>query len=94
MTDFYHVYISPKKGITAQQVEEKMNLAVDWFRYTPNLWVLYTTLNEDNWQERLRPLVDPDGNMFICRLDIRRHNGWMSKRFWDWIKTKQVPFQR
>jgi len=85
MGNFYHVFIEPKEGVTPQQVEDKMNLAVDWFRCTRNVWVLYTTSDHDKWQERLRPLVDPKGSLFICRLDVNERNGWMIRTFWDWL---------
>ncbi len=88
MADFYHVFIQSKVGVSPDQVEEKMNLAVDWFRCTPNVWVLYSTSDEDKWQSRLKPLVVPRGSLFICRLDIANRNGWMSKQFWKWIRDK------
>ena len=89
MTSFYHVFIQPKKGITYDNVEKKMNLSLDWFRCTSSVWILYSTSRIDKWQERLRPLVDPDGNLFVCRLDITKRNGWMTDEFWNWIKKNQ-----
>lgn len=89
MADFYHVWIRPKPGVSAVQIEEKMNAALDWFRCTPSVWILYTSSDEDKWELRLKPLVDPDGKLFICRLDMRHYNGWMTKDFWDWIKKNQ-----
>ena len=88
MTEFYHVFINPKEGVTRSQIEEEMNLAIDWFRCTQNVWVLYTTSDADKWLTRLRPFVDPEGSLFICRLDISRRNGWMTKKFWSWIREK------
>ncbi len=89
MADFYHMYIRHKGGVTADQVEEKMDLASDWFRHTASEWVLYTTSDANVWQARLLPLVEPDGSLFICRLDIGRYNGWMPQSFWDWIEKER-----
>ncbi len=89
MANFYHVFIQPKKGVTSEQVEKKMNLSKDWFRCTDSVWILYSTSRIDKWQERLRPLVEPGGSLFICRLDISNRNGWMKKEFWNWIKTNE-----
>ena len=86
MANFYHVFIQPKKGVTSDQVEEKMNLSKDWFRCTPSVWILYSTSRIDKWQERLKPLVDPGGSLFLCRLDMSKRKGWMKREFWDWIK--------
>ena len=94
MSEFYHVFIRPKEGVTYEQVEKTMNLAVDWFRCTQEVWVIYTTSDHNKWQARLKPLVSPQGSLFICRLDIRQRNGWMDKKFWEWIREKtQRPQQ-
>ena len=89
MANFYHVYIRSKKDVTYEQVKAKMDLSVDWFRCTTQVWVLYSTSRIAKWQERLLPLVDPDGNLFICKLDMSESNGWMSQEFWDWIDKNQ-----
>ncbi len=88
MANFYHIFIQPKQGITPDTVKQKMDLAIDWFRYTPNNWIVYTSSDQDKWLSRLRPLVEPDGSLFICKLDISGRNGWMSKEFWDWIRSR------
>lgn len=89
MANFYHVFIQPKKGITDEEVEKKMNLSLDWFRCTPSVWVLYSTSKIDKWQERLRPLVDPKGNLFICKLVISKRKGFMEHEFWEWVKKNE-----
>lgn len=86
---FIHVYITPKNGVTREKVEEKMNLAVDWYRYTNHLYIVYTTSDIPKWQSRLQELVEPDGFMFICEFNIRNYNGWMQQGFWDWIKKSR-----
>jgi hypothetical protein len=89
MASFYHVFIQPRKGVTYDEVEAKMNPSFDWFRCTQSVWVLYSTSQIDKWQERLRPLVEPDGSLFVCRLDMTSRNGWMSRRFWEWVKKNE-----
>jgi hypothetical protein len=82
---FMHIYISPKKDVTREKVEEKINLGLDWYRYTNNIYIVYTTSDITKWQSRLLELVDPDGFMFICEFNINNYNGWMAQNFWDWI---------
>ena len=82
---FYHIYISSKPDVAASDVQAKMNLAIDWFRYDPKNWIVYTTSNANKWQLRLRPLADPGGQLFICRLDISDRQGWMNPEFWKWL---------
>lgn len=86
---FMHIYISPRKDITRDKVEEKINLGLDWYRYTNEIYIVYTTSDVTKWQGRLLELVDPGGFMFICEFNIRKYNGWMAKDFWDWIEKKR-----
>ena len=88
MSDLYHIFIAPNAGIERQQVEIQMNLAVDWFRYHDRCYVVETTSNEDKWQERLRPLVHPNGALFICKLDPSHYQGFIRKDFWEWFQPK------
>jgi hypothetical protein len=89
MADLYHIYIKPKAGVTMDQIDEKMNLAVHWYRYHNSpIYVIQTTSDQVKWQERLLPLVHPDGFLFICKLDPTHYQGWMKKTFWDWFEPR------
>lgn len=83
---FYQVYLKPKNGIGAVDIEKKMNLALDWFKYDNSNWILYSNSSIEKLMARLKPLCDPDGRLFICELTIENRNGWMSKDFWAWLK--------
>jgi hypothetical protein len=86
MKTFVHIYIKQKKGVSRETIEEKISLAVDWYRYDDNLYIVYTTSTISKWQERLLPFVQKDGRLFICELNINQRNGWFNKDFWAWIK--------
>jgi hypothetical protein len=86
MGRFIHIYIRPSKDTTKEALEQKLNLAVDWYKYETGLYVVYTTSTVEKWQERLLNLVKDDGRLFICELQISTKNGWMNKDFWEWIK--------
>lgn len=88
--EFFHIFIAPKAGVTQEQLEEKLSLAVDWLRYGDGLYVVYTTSDVDTWKRRLVDFVKPDGCLFICKLDIKQRQGWMMKDFWEGIKEKTV----
>jgi hypothetical protein len=85
MGAYYHVYLSPKPGVTPEQVEKTMNMAVDWFRHKPTYWILYTTSDAKKWYSRLQPLVEPGGQVYICKLDRSDSWGFMPKQFWEWL---------
>ena len=86
MGRYIHIYIKPSKGITIESLEQKLSLAIDWYRYDVGLYVVFTTSSIEKWQERLINLVNVDGRLFICELQISSKNGWMNKAFWEWIK--------
>ena len=90
MAEYLHIYISPKEDVTREQVEKKLNLAIDWYRYARGVYVVYTTSSVDKWKERLIELVKPKGRLLILRLDIGKRQGWMNKDFWEWLKKRQA----
>ena len=89
MNSLYQIYIAPSPGIERKDIEEKMDLAIDHFRCSSRCWIVYTASNARRWYIRLKPLVESGGQLFICKLDISDRQGWMSKRFWDWLQDKQ-----
>lgn len=83
---FLHLYIKPKEGITREQLQAKLNKALDWYRYGVGVYILYTSSDHEKWYQRLEELVKPGGSLFICELDLDIRQGWMKKDFWKWIK--------
>lgn len=86
MAKFYHIYITPKYGVSQDDIKQKMDKSLDWFRYDDDIYVVYSTSTVPKLTARFKPLVEPDGRLFICELNIKERNGWMSKSFWEWIK--------
>ena len=86
---YYHVMLKPKLGVSKEQVRTKVDLALDWFSYADNCWILYTTSNAAKLYERFENLVRPGGNLFICRLDVSDRNGWITKELWGWLNKKR-----
>lgn len=86
MATLYHIFIRPKIGVTDEQVKEKMDLAVDWYKYSDYCWIVKTTSKAQKWQTRLRPLVDPGGALLIIKLDAADRQGWMAKNLWKWLR--------
>ena len=86
MSNLYHIFIKAKPETTITQVETTMNLAVDWFRYDQKNWIIYTTSDAKKWYARLKPFVEPGGNIFICKFDAGDYFGYMSKELWGWIE--------
>ena len=89
MAELFHIYISPHKNATQEDVEKKLSLALDWYRYTKGVYVVHTTSSSVKWKARLINLVKPDGLLFICKLDGSTRQGWMGKDFWEWLEKKR-----
>lgn len=85
VAEFYHIYVRPNLWVPESEVERIMSLAIDWYRYAPNVYIVYSTASVDQWYGRLETVVKPLGNIFVCPLDVSKTNGWMSKEFWDWM---------
>lgn len=89
MAQFLHIYISPRQGVSRDEVEQKLNLALDWYRYATGSYVVYTSSSVDKWKARLIDLVKPRGRLLIFPIDATRRNGWMNKDFWEWLRSKR-----
>lgn len=87
---FYMIYLERKEGITYEKVKTKIDLAVDWYRVREDLWIVYTTSDQQKWYSRLSPLVKDEGYLFICKLDTSMRQGWMSKAFWKFLKREKI----
>ncbi|KIC90267.1 hypothetical protein OI18_23375 [Flavihumibacter solisilvae] len=77
------------QGIDDENIEAKMNLALDWIKYGNNVWIIYSTATLEKLMTRYKSLVEPEGRLFICEINIVNRKGWMNKGFWDWLKKKR-----
>jgi hypothetical protein len=66
------------------------NKAIDWFRYAPNCWIVWTSNSAEKWYERLRPHITDEDNMFIVRMDMSERQGWLSKSIWEWMDQHRL----
>jgi hypothetical protein len=86
---FYHVFMRLRPGVTLEQAEVRMNLSVDWFRYDVHNWLVYSTSDADTLWSRFKPLIEPEGLLLVCEINVQNKNGWMSKSVWDWLNKKR-----
>ncbi len=91
MATFLHIFIKPKAGVSEEDVKKKMNLSIDWYKYSEFCWVVKTTSDVGKWQTRLKPLVAPGGNLLILTIDPSKRQGWIAKGFWEWLKKNVEP---
>ncbi len=89
MASFYHVFLKPNAGVTEEQIKAKMDLALEWYKYSDFNWIVCTTSDAAKWQARLLPFAQPDGILLIMKLDPTSRQGWIAKSFWTWLKENQ-----
>lgn len=89
MGSFLNIYINPKKGVTKEQIESKLNLAIDWYRYDNKAYIVYTTSDAKKWQLRLIDFVRNGGQLFIVEIDINNRSGWFNRELWNWINMER-----
>lgn len=68
------------------------NQALDWIRYAPNCWIVWTTTDTLGWHNRIVPLITQADRVFICELNISNKQGWMDKFAWDWFNKPRNTF--
>jgi len=90
--NFFHIYLRPKPGVTESQIEEEMSRLIDWFHYGSHNWVVYSMEDAPALWQQFKPLVEPDGAIFICRLEEQSRSGLMPTALWNWLKKpRQSP---
>jgi hypothetical protein len=63
--------------------------ALDWVRFTPNSWLLWTSSTPNQWYSRLKSQLREGDRFFICEVNMEQRSGWMQRSFWDFIKSHQ-----
>ena len=86
---FFVIYITRLPTATLEEVKTQMDHALDWYRISESLWIVYTTSDPEKWFARLSPLVKEAGRVFICKLDTSVRQGWMNKDFWSWLRREK-----
>ena len=85
---FLHISVSGRPD--TKQLEEKVfDKALDWVRYTPNCWIVWTSREPDDWFIRLRANVPRLESFFIVEINLENRRGWLPKWVWEWINKKR-----
>jgi hypothetical protein len=72
-----------------------LNKAIDWIRISPFNWVLYTSVDNLRWYERLKTHLTDEDLLFIVELDAAKladAQGLMPEYVWLWLsKDRSDP---
>lgn len=87
MTYAHIVTVVPKEGMSASNVEAALEGTIDWYRYQTGCYIVISSGDAKALHKALKPIVDPGGKLFICRLDLADRQGWMIDKFWKWLRS-------
>jgi len=71
------------------ELKPTFDMAVDWVRITPNVWIVWTTSTPDEWYKRLQPLLGPKDHLYIFGIDNHVRHGWAPKWIWEWLDKQR-----
>ena len=52
-----------------EKLQPVFDKAIDWLRYMPTCWIVWTSTSAEKWFERLRPLIKDTDELFIVAID-------------------------
>lgn len=90
---FLHVTFKWGGTPKISELQPVFNTALDWARYTPNCWILWSNTEVDKWNGYIKPHLSPQDSVFICEIDLKAASqtftGWWDKWLWDWIQKQR-----
>jgi len=85
MKQFLHIGFKWENPTDSKKLKEILDKAIDWIKYAPDCWILWTSSDPDKWWARLKPLLKEKDYVFICKLDINVRQGLLPEYVWEWI---------
>ncbi|WP_168075015.1 hypothetical protein [Caulobacter sp. SSI4214] len=86
MAEFLLVTLNTRGGeIDEAMLHARFDKALDWIKYAPNCWILYTTKDSKTWYERVRKVVGERAHIFVVEVNLKHRAGWLPKSVWAWI---------
>ena len=74
---------SPSEIVEA--IKPVFDTALDWVRYAPNCWILWTTTDIDGWYRRIKPHLGASDQVLTCEVNLANRQGWVKPVIWNWI---------
>jgi hypothetical protein len=87
MSKFLHITYRGAKNV--DDLTPTFNKALDWYRYTPDCWIVWTTSSPQEWYSRLKQHLEKGDNLYICELNVANRQGWTPKSFWEWLRKER-----
>jgi hypothetical protein len=93
MMRYLHVGIGGITPTVAQTeaLQNTFNEAVDWMRYAPNCWILYTSQSPNTWTDKIRQTPGIPSTVLMVIVPIKAEEKWglHQKWVWEWFDKKR-----
>ncbi len=87
---FGFTWSSPPKTTSLEPIFDS---ALDWIRYSPNCWILWTTTDVNAWNMRLKPHLKAQDMVIIAEINFaeagKTFTGMQEKWVWEWVQKKR-----
>jgi hypothetical protein len=69
------------------ELEKTFAHAKDWLRYSHVSWILYTSLELDDWRDRIRNTngIKTTDSFFLVEFQRDGYSGYMHESAWKWL---------
>lgn len=89
MAQFIHISFNFDGVTKIEELLPAFDQALDWLRYAPNCWIVWTSSSAEKWYARLKPHLTGNDHMLIVTLNIQDYSGWLPQWVWDWLTKKR-----
>jgi len=91
MAQFLHIGLNFAEATKVEELIPVFDKALDWVRYAPNCWIVWTTSSHEQWYARLKPHLTDRDHLFISTLDLQHgYSGWLPQVVWDWLSKNRA----
>lgn len=97
MAGYYVVLFNFPAGVSTpvERIAELFNLLKDWLRFTPEGWLVYTSLKPGEIREKLRKEFEKeDPSILIVPTDLSGWSIYSNSVSRDWLKKERDPSER
>ncbi len=86
---YLHVAFTWALKTKTEELRQLFDNAIEWMRYAPNCWILYTDQSPQWWYEKIRHHMTKADRVLICDIDISNKQGWQEKWVWEWLNKSR-----
>jgi len=87
MTNAYALLLNCNpRNVPIEKIERQLNQAKDWGRMAPNIWFFNTNLTQEEWYDRIKPVLDPTDSILIVSISMQYYKGWVYQPIIEWFQ--------